>query len=220
MSWESTVCYYTKINEGIKHNLGGLHSAKIVMYSVDFDEIEKLLKAEDWNAITKELSEAASKIQVAGADVLIICTNTMHNVADDIEKNIGIPLLHIADSTAEALLKKNIKKVGLLGTSFTMEQDFYKARLINNYNLEVVIPNDCDRKIINDVIFEELCLGKTENKSKIEFLRIIECLVEMGAEAIVLGCTEIGNLINQGDTNIPLYDTTDIHASSAVEFAI
>lgn len=219
MSWESTVTYYTKINEGVKHNLGGLHSAKIAMYSVDFDAIEKLQHAGDWSAAAVILTEAANNIQSAGADFLLICTNTMHKVADEIEDNIDIPLLHIADATGEALVKNKIKKVGLLGTSFTMEQEFYKGRLRDNFNLEVIIPNDKDRKIVHGVIYDELCLGKIEGKSKEEFLRIVEWLGSMGAEAVILGCTEIGLLINQSDSQIPLYDTTDIHASSAVEHA-
>jgi len=220
MSWESTVSYYTKINQGVKLKLGGLHSAKIVLYSVDFDSIEKLQHVGDWIATANILTKAAKNIESAGADFLIICTNTMHKVADEIKQNINIPLLHIADATAQALIKNKIKKVGLLGTSFTMEQEFYKGRLMINFNIEVVTPNVKDRKIIHNIIYNELCLGKIEKKSKFALLRIVDTLSTMGAEAVILGCTEIGLLIEQSDTQIPLYDTTDIHANSAVEYAI
>ncbi len=220
MSWESTISYYTKINQGVKRKLGGLHSAKIVMYSVDFDSIEKLQHVGDWVATANILTKAAKNIQLAGADFLLICTNTMHKVANEIKENIDIPLLHIADATAQALIKNKIKKVGLLGTSFTMEQDFYKGRLTKNFDIEVITPNKQDRKIIHDIIYNELCLGKVNEKSKITLLQIIETLSIEGAEAVILGCTEIGLLIEQNDTQIPLYDTTEIHASSAVEYAI
>lgn len=220
MSWESSVGYYRAINEGVKNALGGLHSAKIAMYSVDFDPIEKLQHDGDWEGTAKILSEAALNVQLAGADCLLICTNTMHKVAPQIEKMINIPLLHIADATAEVLLKKGIKTVGLLGTAFTMEQEFYKGRLKDNYGLTVVVPNDNDRKIVHDVIYKELCLGKALVSSKIEYLRIIESLAEQGAEAVILGCTEIGMLLNQSDTDITLLDTTYIHAQKAVDWAI
>ncbi len=220
MSWESTVSYYTKINQGVNHKLGGLHSAKIVMYSVDFDSIEKLQHMGDWVTTANILTKAAKKIQLAGADFLVICTNTMHKVANEINQNIDIPLLHIVDATAQALIKNKIKKVGLVGTSFTMEQEFYKDRLMKNCNIEVVTPNEKDREIIHNIIYDELCLGKIEEKSKITLLRIVETLSRKGAEAVILGCTEVGLLIEQTDTQIPLYDTTDIHASSAVEYAI
>ncbi|GLQ33580.1 aspartate/glutamate racemase family protein [Litoribrevibacter albus] len=220
MSWESTQGYYRAINEGIRHQLGGLHSAKIAMYSVDFDPIEKLQHAGDWQGTAKILSEAAKRIEAAGADVLLICTNTMHKVAPDIEQAIQIPLLHIADATAEVLVKDGITKVGLLGTAFTMEQDFYKGRLTNNYGLEVLVPSPQDRTIIHRVIYEELCLGVIKPDSKAEYLRIINALADQGAEAVILGCTEIGMLVQQSDTNIKLLDTTAIHAEKAVEYAI
>lgn len=219
MSWESTLDYYRKINEGIKNTLGGLHSAKIAMYSVDFGPIEKLQHAGDWEGTAKILSDAAKNIQAAGADFLLICTNTMHKVAPEIEAAIEIPLLHIADATAEILVKEDIKSVGLLGTAFTMEQDFYKARLINNYGIKVLVPNEEDRKIIHKVIYQELCLGKIESESKAEYLRIIDALAAQGAETVILGCTEIGMLVNQTDTNVRLLDTTVIHAEKAVEYA-
>jgi len=219
MSWESTLDYYRKINEGVKNTLGGLHSAKIAMYSVDFGPIEKLQHAGDWEGTAKILSDAAKNIQAAGADFLLICTNTMHKVAPEIEAAIEIPLLHIADATAEILVKEDIKSVGLLGTAFTMEQDFYKARLINDYGIKVLVPNEEDRKIIHKVIYQELCLGKIESESKAEYLRIIDALAAKGAEAVILGCTEIGMLVSQTDTNVRLLDTTVIHAEKAVEYA-
>ncbi|MGD8908783.1 MAG: aspartate/glutamate racemase family protein [Chromatiales bacterium] len=220
MSWESTVGYYRAINEGVKHALGGLHSAKIAMYSVDFDPIEKLQHEGDWKGTARILSEAAQSIQLAGADFLLICTNTMHKVAPQIEKSIKIPVLHIADATAEVLVHEGIKTVGLLGTAFTMEQDFYKGRLSENYGLNVLVPNDEDRRIVHKIIYQELCLGKIQSESKTEYLRIIEMLSNQGAEAVILGCTEIGMLVSQGDTKVKLFDTTAIHAKKAVEYAI
>ena len=220
MSWESTVGYYRAINEGIKDNLGGLHSAKIAMLSVDFDPIEKLQHQGDWQGTAKILSDAVKNIENAGADFLLICTNTMHKVAPEIESNINIPLLHIADTTAQVLVQKGINKVGLLGTAFTMEQDFYKGRLTDNYGLTVLVPNEMDRAIVHNVIYKELCLGNCLASSKAEYLRIIESLAEQGAEAIILGCTEIGMLVDQQDTDIMLLDTTYIHAQKAVQLAI
>lgn len=220
MSWESSVGYYRAINEGVKDSLGGLHSAKIAMYSVDFDPIEKLQHEGDWEGAAKILSEAAKNVQLAGADFLLICTNTMHKVAPQIEKKIDIPLLHIADATAEVIVKKGIKTVGLLGTAFTMEQDFYKGRLTKNYGLTVLTPNESDRKIVHNVIYNELCLGNSLPASKAEYLRVIEVLANQGAEAVILGCTEIGMLVDQADTEITLLDTTYIHAQKAVEWAI
>lgn len=220
MSWESTVGYYRAINEGIKDSLGGLHSAKIAMYSVDFDTIEQLQHSGDWEETAKILCTAAMNVQLAGADFLLICTNTMHKVAPQIENALNIPLLHIADATAEVLVSKEIKTVGLLGTAFTMEQDFYKGRLKDNYGLTVLVPDLADREIVHNVIYQELCLGQSIPSSKIEFLRIIESLANQGAEAVILGCTEIGMLVEQADTEITLLDTTYIHAQKAVEWAI
>jgi len=220
MSWESSVEYYRKINEGVKESLGGLHSAKIAMYSVDFDPIEKLQQEGDWDGTAEILIEAAKNIESAGADFLLICTNTMHKVAPQIERALTIPILHIADATAETLLNDGIKRVGLLGTSFTMEQDFYKGRLTQKFGLDVLVPNIEDRKIIHDVIYKELCLGKVNPQSKLEYLRIIDALANMGAEAIILGCTEIGMLVGQNDTSVKLLDTAAIHAQKAVEYAI
>lgn len=220
MSWESTVGYYRAINEDIKAQLGGLHSAKIAMVSVDFDPIEKLQHAGDWQGTAQILKQAALNIERAGADFLLICTNTMHKVAPQIEAGIDIPILHIADATAEVLLDKGIKTVGLLGTGFTMEQDFYKGRLQSKFGLEVLIPNEADRAIVHQVIYQQLCLGKIEIESKRQYLRIIQHLAEQGAEAVILGCTEIGMLIKQSDTDVELLDTTAIHAKKAVEYAI
>jgi len=220
MSWESTVLYYRAINEGVKKKLGALHSAKIAMYSVDFEPIEKLQHAGDWKSTAIILSEAARRVESAGADFLLICTNTMHKVAPEIEKSIKIPLLHIADATAEVLVHEGIKTVGLLGTAFTMEQDFYKGRLTENYGLNVLVPNEEDRQIVHKIIYQELCLGKIQADSKTEYLRIVDMLANQGAEAVILGCTEIGMLVSQRDTKVKLFDTTAIHAQKAVEYAI
>ncbi|CAM3818179.1 aspartate/glutamate racemase family protein [Rheinheimera salexigens] len=220
MSWESTSNYYKAINEGVKIALGGLHSAKICMYSVDFDEIEKLQHQANWRRTAEILSKAAMSVEAGGADFLIICTNTMHKVAAEISSKISIPILHIADATADQLQQDNVKCVGLLGTKFTMEQDFYKGRLTENYNIQVLIPEPDEREIVHQVIYSELCLGKIVESSRSKFLKIIENLHANGAEAIVLGCTEIALLIQQQHTSVPLYDTTDIHASAAVKLAL
>jgi len=220
MSWESSANYYKIINEEIKKKLGGLHSARVVLNSVDFEPIEQLQHKGDWDDTAKILSKEAKNIQNAGADFLLICTNTMHKVASDIEQNIDIPILHIADATAQVLIKDGIKKVGLLGTAFTMKQEFYKGRLKDKFNLDVVVPNKEDIKIVHEIIYNELCLGKIKLDSKNEYLGIINNLKNHGAQAIILGCTEIAMLINQDDTDIKLYDTTTIHAKKAVEFAI
>jgi len=219
MSWESTISYYRAINEGIKNSLGGFHSAKIVMYSVDFEPIEKLQHQGDWDAVAALLCEAAKNIQSAGADFLVMCTNTMHKVAPQIENEIDIPLLHIADATAETIVKNGIGKVGLLGTLFTMEQDFYKSRLIDRYGLDVIVPNSDDRQVVHKIIYEELCFGNFNEGSKAEYLRVIDSLASQGAETVILGCTEIGLLVNQSDTKVKLLDTTEIHAQKAVEYA-
>ncbi|MCB1603608.1 MAG: aspartate/glutamate racemase family protein [Gammaproteobacteria bacterium] len=220
MSWESTVEYYRLINEGIKSKLGGLHSAQIAMYSVDFEPIEQLQKSGEWESSGEILADAAKKIESAGADFLLICTNTMHKVAQQIEAAIQIPLIHIADATAEELIKNNMQSVGLLGTVFTMEQDFYKGRLQDKFGLNVVIPEKADREIVHKVIYQELCLGNVQTDSRNEYLRIIKDLSEQGAQAVILGCTEIGILVKQSDTEIKLLDTTAIHAQKAVEMAI
>jgi aspartate racemase len=220
MSWESTSGYYRAINTGVKEKLGGLHSAKIALYSVDFEPIEKLQHSGNWQGTAEMLSLAAQKVELAGADFLLICTNTMHKVAPQIAQAINIPLLHIADATAEVLVNKGIKTVGLLGTAFTMEQDFYKGRLKDHYGLNVLTPNEADRKIVHNVIYQELCLGNSTAASKTQYLRIIASLGASGAEAVILGCTEIGMLVAQADTKIPLLDTTYIHAQKAIEWAL
>ena len=220
MSWESTVGYYREINEGVKQKLGGLHSAKIVLYSLDFEPIEKLQHSDDWDATGSILADAARSVEAGGAECLLICTNTMHKVADQVEKAVSIPLLHIADATAEVLVHNGVKKIGLLGTAFTMEREFYKGRLSEKYGIDVIVPDAPDRKLVHDIIYQELCLGKIEQASKREYIRIVNKLTEMGSEGVILGCTEIGMLIGQDDTNTTLYDTTKIHAAKAVEWAI
>ena len=220
MSWESTVGYYRMRNEGIKKSLGGLHSAKIILHSVDFDPIQKLQHKGDWEGTAEILSAAAVGLQAAGADFFLICTNTMHKVSPQVERAVEIPLLHIADATADYLAGKGIKTVGLLGTAFTMEDNFYKGILTDGYGLKVLVPDDADRKIVHDVIYQELCLGQFVESSKAEYLRIIAQLSSQGAEAVILGCTEIGMLVNQTDTHVELCDTTVIHAAKAVEYAI
>ncbi|WDP90363.1 MAG: aspartate/glutamate racemase family protein [Desulfobacter sp.] len=220
MSWESTLEYYRLINQGIKEKLGGLHSAKIVMVSVDFDPIEKLQHAGDWAGTADILSRAARDIESAEADFFLICTNTMHKVAPQVQSRVNIPLVHIADATAEAVRKRGMKTVGLLGTAFTMEQDFYKGRLESNFGLKVLTPEKPDRDIVHNVIYRELCLGKINPDSKAEYIRIIDGLAARGAEAVILGCTEIGLLVGKKDTAVPLLDTTAIHAARAVALAV
>ncbi len=220
MSWESTVGYYRAINQGVKAALGGLHSGQIVMHSVDFEPIKQLQHKDDWAGTATILQGAAQSIEAAGADFLVICTNTMHIVAPEIEAAIGIPILHIADATAEVLLAEGVGTVGLLGTAFTMEKDFYKGRLTEKFGLKVVTPNAADRKIVHDVIYQELCLGSFEDKARQQYVRIISELAEQGAEAVILGCTEIGMLVKQADTPVLLCDTTAIHAAKAVEYAL
>ncbi len=220
MSWESSAHYYRLINEGVKRRLGGFHSAEIVMISIDFEPIEERQRMGDWGSAANILIKAAQSIEAGGADFLLICTNTMHKLAPEIEAAIEIPVLHIADATADALVAQGVACAGLLGTAFTMEQDFYKGRLLDKHGLEVLVPSKDDRKIVHEIIYQELCLGKTRRESKAQYLRVIEWLASEGAEAVILGCTEIGMLINQSDTEIRLLDTTVIHAEKAVEFAI
>lgn len=220
MSWESTETYYRIINEGVKEKLGGLHSAKICLFSVDFDEIEKLQHSGNWSETAKILGNAAQRIEAGGADFLVVCTNTMHRVAQEIESSIHIPLLHIADATAEKIKTKGLRKVGLLGTKFTMEQDFYKGRLIEHHGIEVLVPNHKDRDFIHDVIYNELCLGKINKESRAAYVRIIENLADQGAQAVILGCTEIALLVQQEHTSVSLFDTTRIHALKALDEAL
>lgn len=220
MSWESTVSYYQAINQGIKAELGGLHSAKICLYSVDFFEIESLQHQGKWDETAVILSKAAQSVEAGGADCMLICTNTMHKIAPQIEAKITIPILHIADATAEQLLSDGVTKVGLLGTRFTMEQDFYKCRLVDKFGIEVLVPNEEDREVIHSVIYSELCQGVVSTKSRERYLEVVDRLSSQGAQAVILGCTEIALLINQQHTDIPLYDTTKIHADYAVKWAI
>ncbi|MGR5091983.1 aspartate/glutamate racemase family protein [Vibrio maritimus] len=220
MSWESTLSYYKSINEGVKQALGGLHSAKICLYSVNFDEIEKLQHQGRWDETATILGEAAASVESGGADFLLICTNTMHKVAPDIEKHITIPILHIADATAEALKNDGIKKVVLLGTRFTMEQPFYKDRLIEQHGIDVVVPNEADRTLVHDIIYQELCRGEIKDQSRQVYLEIIARLKQQGAEAVILGCTEIALLVQQQHTDVALFDTTAIHADAAVSMAL
>jgi aspartate racemase len=219
MSWESTVEYYRLINEEVKTRMGGLHSAKCLLSSVDFGEIEPLMRTDDWDKIGEELIKAARSLEKGGADFILLCTNTMHKLFEQIQQKTGLELLHIADATAERILDGGLKKVGLLGTQQTMEQEFYKARL-ELRGIQVLIPDDRDRKLVHQVIFEELCLGKIQQESRNEYRRIIEELIAKGAEGIILGCTEIPLLIKQEDSGVPLFDTTFIHAMKAVEKSI
>jgi len=220
MSWESTATYYRELNEGIKAKLGGLHSAKICLVSVDFEEIERLQHIEDWEGTAVILSDAALAVEKGGADFLLICTNTMHKVAPQIEENISIPILHIADATAERLCEDGIKKVGLLGTRFTMEQNFYKGRLTEKYGIDVIVPKESERHEVHSIIYDELCLGTIAKNSRDKYLKIIDQLAANGAEAVILGCTEIALLVQQNHTATPLYDTTAIHAEQAVKRAL
>ncbi|MCA0894023.1 aspartate/glutamate racemase family protein [Microbulbifer agarilyticus] len=220
MSWESTASYYKAINEGVKESLGGLHSAKIVLYSVDFDEIEKLQHQGRWDETANILADAARSVEAAGAEFLLICTNTMHKVAGEVEAAISIPLVHIADATAQQLVADGVKSVGLLGTQFTMEQEFYKSRLTEQYGINVIIPAQDERDTVHDVIYSELCLGIINDESRAKYIGVIRHLAEQGAEAVILGCTEIALLIDQSDTSVPLYDTTKIHAAKAVNLAV
>ena len=220
MSWESSLEYYRIINEQVKEKIGGLHSAKSLMYSLDFDEIEKLQHQGKWDKLSSVMIKAAQDLEKGGADFVLICTNTMHKMADDVQDNINIPLLHLVDTTADKIKQNKLKKVGLLGTKFTMEEDFYKGRLMNKYGLDVIIPNEKDRKIIHQVIYQELCLGNIKKSSKDRYIEIINKLIESGAEAVILGCTEIPLLIQQEDVKVPLYDTTTIHAEAAVEYSL
>lgn len=220
MSWESTLSYYKAINEGVKKELGGLHSAKIVLYSVDFAEIEEFQDKGQWDKAGVLLSEAAKGVQCAGADFLLLCTNTMHNVVTQVEKNIDIPVLHIADATAGELIRNNVKTAGLLGTKFTMEQDFYKKRIKEKFGIDIIIPEEEKRGTIHNIIYDELCQGIMNYASEEKILEIIKRLGENGAEAVILGCTEIPMIVGQEDTDIPLYDTTLIHADAAVKKAL
>ena len=220
MSWESTVPYYRLINAAVKQRLGGLHSAQLVLYSVDFHEVEQLQRAGNWEAAGALLAAAAHALAAAGADFLVLCTNTMHKVVPAIEAAVAIPLLHIADPTAAAIKQAGLSTVGLLGTRFTMEQAFYRDRLHERHGLQVLIPAPADRAIVHRVIYEELCLGKILPESRSEYRRIMAALIEQGAQGIILGCTEVSLLVGQPDSAVPLFDTTRLHAQGAADWAL
>jgi aspartate racemase len=219
MSWESSQTYYRLINEGVRDALGGLHSARLVMYSVDFAEIEALQHQGEWDTTATILANAAGALESAGADFMVLCTNTMHKVAEQIEQAVSIPLLHIADATASVLKAAGVTSVGLLGTRFTMEQAFYRERL-EQQGISVLIPDESQRERVHTVIYDELCLGQIKDDSRQAYLDIVHSLAERGAQSVILGCTEIGLLIQAADTEVPLYDTTRIHAEQAVRFAL
>ncbi len=220
MSWESSLIYYQIINQRVKEKLGGHHSAKCLMYSVDFQEIKTLQHQGKWDEATRIMIDSAQKLEAGGADLIVICTNTMHKMAREVEESVSLPIIHIADATANEIVKDGIKKVALLGTAFTMEQDFYKGRLNDRFGLDVVVPNKADRRIVHDIIYQELTLGIINEESKQAYLKIINSLIQQGAEAVILGCTEITLLISQDNCSIPVYDTTRLHAESAVDFAL
>lgn len=219
MSWESTVTYYQIVNKAIKQELGGLHSAKVLLYSVDFAEIEKCQAEGDWERSGDILSEAAENLEKAGADFIVICTNTMHKVVPQIQSRIGIPVIHIAEATAEELKRHEIARVALLGTKYTMTQDFYREKL-EKAGISVLIPDAQGIETVNNIIYKELCLGVISEESKEKLLRIIDSLAEQGAQGVILGCTEIGLLIRQKDTDLPVFDTTQIHALKAAKLSV
>ena len=220
MSWESSLEYYRILNETTKARLGGLHSAKCILYSVDFAEIEALQHQDRWEAAAQLMIAAGQSLECAGADFIVLCTNTMHKLADEIQANTRIPFLHIADATAQKIIAGGLKNIGLLGTRFTMEHDFYKGRLIDKHALDVITPDDKDRETVHRVIYDELCLGIVKQESKEQYIRIMEKLVRAGAEGIILGCTEIELLVHDEDSQVPLFPTTKIHAIAAVEYAL
>lgn len=219
MSWESTVPYYRQINQHINQRLGGLHSAKIILYSVDFQQIEALQRSGDWQQAGQLLTEAAQALQRAGAEGLVLCTNTMHKVAAAISSATPLPLLHIADATAQQIRQQGLSRIGLLGTRFTMEQDFYKARLMAQ-GIEVLIPDQAARELVHQVIYQELCLGQIKPASRFAYQQIIADLVTQGAQGVILGCTEIGLLVQPEDAAVPLFDTTAIHARTAADWML
>jgi len=220
MSWESTVDYYRYLNEGVKESLGGLNSAKILLYSYNFNEVEVMQHSGDWEELTKNMVDKAIKLQEAGANMIAICTNTMHKMAPDIEKAVNIPLIHIADATGAVIKDRKQKKVALLGTTFTMNGDFYKKRIKEKFDIEVLVPNKEDKQIIHNIIYNELCKGIIKEESKSKYIEIIEKLAKEGAEGVILGCTEIPLLIKNGDTSIPVYDTTKIHSDAILKEAL
>ncbi len=220
MSWESSLEYYRIVNEYVKEKLGGFHSAPCILYSVDFAEVEDLQHRGDWAELTRSMADAARRLERAGADFVIICTNTMHKMADDVQKTVSVPLLHIVDVTADAIKASGQTRVGLLGTRFTMEQDFYKGRLKDKHGLEVLIPEAEERRLVHEILYSELCMGEIKERSKEKFKDVIHNLVDRGAQGVILGCTEIPLIVSQDDYAIPLYDTTMLHARAAVDFAL
>lgn len=220
MSWESTVDYYRYLNEGVKESLGGLNSAEILLYSYNFSEVEVMQHSGDWDELTKNMVDKAIKLKEAGADMIAICTNTMHRMAPSIEKTVNIPLIHIADATGAIIKESKQKKVALLGTAFTMNGDFYKGRIKEKFDIEVVVPNEEDKKTVHNIIYNELCKGIIKEESKSKYIEIIEKLAKEGAEGVILGCTEIPLLIKTGDTSIPVYDTTKIHSDAILKEAL
>ena len=220
MSWESSAEYYRIINETVRDRLGGLHSARSLMYSVEFAEVEALQHRGDWPRLTALMVDAAQRLERGGADFLVLCTNTMHKAADEMQRGVSIPLLHIADATAAEVKGRGLSKVGLLGTRFTMEEDFYRGRLAEQHGLKVLIPTEAEREIVDRVIYEELCTGKIVAASREDYRRVMAHLAEQGAQGIVLGCTEIGLLVRDEDSQVPLFDTTRIHAVAAAEYAL
>ena len=220
MSWESSAEYYRLINEEVRNRLGSTHSAKSLMWSMDFAEIETLQHEGNWQALSEKMCQAAVSLERGGTDFIVICTNTMHKLAEQVQACLNIPLLHIADATAKEITSKNIKKVGLLGTEFTMKQDFYKGRLADKFGLEVFIPNDEDCQIVHRIIYQELVAGVIRDESRQQYRQIIQKLVDAGAEAIILGCTEIMLLVSPADSAVPVFDTTEIHAQAAVNMAL
>jgi len=220
MSWESSLEYYRIINKTVKEKLGELHSCKCIMYSVDFAEIERLQHEGEWDQLTVQLIDIAGKLENAGAEILVICTNTMHKMADEIQQNIEIPVLHIVDATAEEIKKKKLRSVGLLGTRFTMEQDFYKGRLKEKHGIDVIVPDEREREIVHTIIYNELISGIIKDDSRKVFQNVIGNLKRQGAGGVILGCTEIPLLIKEEDSDIPLFDTTTLHARKAVELAL
>ena len=220
MSWESTAVYYRLINELVRERLGGLHSAQLLMWSFDFEAVERCQAEDRWDEATEKMVGAARPLEAGGADILVICTNTMHRMADEVEAATGLPLVHIADATAKAVKARGIERVGLLGTAYTMEQDFYRGRLIDRHGLQVFIPEQTDRRMVHDVIYDELCQGEVRRESRARYLEIVGRLRTRGAEGVILGCTEIGLLIGQNDLDIPVFDSTEAHAAAAVEAAL
>jgi aspartate racemase len=220
LSWESTTLYYRLLNQGVKKHLGGLHSARILLNSLDFAEIEQMQAADLWHEAAIELGQAALRLERIGADCILICSNTMHKVADEVQELVGVPLLHIADGTGARIQRDGLRTVGLIGTRFTMEEDFYIERLTGRYDLDVIVPGPDDRQIVDRVIFSELCRGIIKDDSRAQYQSIVDTLADRGAEAVILGCTEIGMLLTPADCNLPLYDTTELHVAQALDFML